>query len=310
MATPGTIGSEFQVNTYTNINQQNSTLTALNNGDFVIIWQSDGQDSSNFGVFGQRYNVDGTAIGAEFQVNTYTTNYQSSATITALSDGGFVVAWNSFLQDGSGTGIYGQRYNANGTPNGAEFLVNTYTLTHQSNPTLASFEDGGFVIVWASLGQDGSGGGIYAQRYLENGAVNGTEFQVNTEVADHQSDASATGLADGGFLVTWNSNLQDGSGYGVFGQRYNANGTPNGSEFQVNTFTTFNQSSPAITNLGDGGFVIIWNSVSQDGSLFGVFGQLYHADGTTNGAEFQVNTYTTSNQYNSSVRIWQMAGLL
>jgi|GEM_PF-7074778 len=34
-------------------------------------------------------------VGGEFRVNTYTTGDQDSPTITALSDGGFVVSWMS-----------------------------------------------------------------------------------------------------------------------------------------------------------------------------------------------------------------------
>ena len=44
-------------------------------------------------------------------------------------------------------------------------------------------------------------------------------------------------LAGGGFVVTWTSDGQDGSGYGIYGQRYAADGTAVGSEFRVNTFT-------------------------------------------------------------------------
>ena len=43
-----------------------------------------------------------------------------------------------------------------------EFLVNTYTTSGQSAPSLAMDSAGDFVAVWSSYGQDGSGSGIYA----------------------------------------------------------------------------------------------------------------------------------------------------
>ena len=58
-------------------------------------------------------------MGSEFRVNTYTSNDQLYSSVTALADGGFVVTWSSYGQDGSGYGIYGQRYAADGTPVGA-----------------------------------------------------------------------------------------------------------------------------------------------------------------------------------------------
>ena len=53
-----------------------------------------------------------------------------------------------------------------------------------------------------------------------------------------------TALSDGGFVVTWTSDGQDGSGYGVYGQRYSSTGAAVGSEFQVNTATLHDQLRP------------------------------------------------------------------
>jgi hypothetical protein len=52
--------------------------------------------------------------------------------------------------------------------------------------------------------------------------------------------------ARGGFVVVWQSFSQDGSYFGVFGQRYDSNGAASGSEFQVNTYTARDQSAAAV----------------------------------------------------------------
>ena len=109
-------------------------MTALAGGGFVVTWTSDGQDGSGYGIYGQRYAPDGTAVGSEFRVNTFTANNQHWSSVTALAGGGFVVTWTSLGQDGSGYGIYGQRYAADGTAVGSEFRVNTFTTDHQSYP--------------------------------------------------------------------------------------------------------------------------------------------------------------------------------
>ena len=49
-------------------------------------------------------------VGPEFLVNSYTPNFQGESSVAGLSGGGFVVAWESYLQDGSQTGVHGQRY--------------------------------------------------------------------------------------------------------------------------------------------------------------------------------------------------------
>jgi len=134
LQTTVSLRGEFQVNTYTTNSQSGPSITALNNGGFVITWQSIGQDSDgSTGIYAQRYDASGNNVGAEFQVNTYTSDNQSSPSTTALTDGGFVVTWMSYNQDGSGYGIYAQRYDADGNTQGSEFQVNTYPKHHRTD---------------------------------------------------------------------------------------------------------------------------------------------------------------------------------
>ena len=296
-----TLGSEFRINTYTTIDQASPAVTALRDGGFVVTWQSNGQDGSGYGIYGQRYTSSGATVGSEFRINTYTTTDQASPAITALSDGGFVVTWNSNGQDGSLTGIYGQRYASSGAIMGSEFRINTYTTGNQQFPAITSLSDGGFVVTWQSSNQDGSGFGIYGQRYASNGATVGSEFRINSYVNSSQQSPAITALSDGGFVVTWQSLAQDGSGYGIYGQRYASNGATVGSEFRVNSYVNSSQQSPAITALSDGGFVVTWQSLAQDGSDYGIYGQRYASSGATVGSEFRINTYTTDQQMNPAI---------
>ena len=80
--------------------------------------------------------------------------------------GNFVVVWTS-EQDGSNTGVFGQRYDSTGAPLGPEFRVNTYKTDSQALPAAASDGAGNFVVVWTSYGQDGSNAGVFGQRYKE-----------------------------------------------------------------------------------------------------------------------------------------------
>jgi hypothetical protein len=292
---------EFRVNTYTTLSQSNPAITALSNDGFVVTWESNSQDGSDLGVYAQRYDAAGLAQGAEFRVNTYTTGNQGLVATTALSNGGFLVTWTSSLQDGSSLGVYAQRYDAAGAAQGAEFRVNTYTTGDQRNPAITALGNGGFVVTWQSDSQDGSAAGVYAQRYDAAGLAQGAEFRVNTYITGDQHNPAITALSNGDFVVTWNSNLQDGSTSSVYAQRYNAAGAAQGAEFRVNTHTTGEQTIAAITALSNGGFVVTWSSNLQDGSGFGVYAQRYSAAGVAQGAEFRVNTYTTGQQYNSAI---------
>ena len=294
-------GSEFRVNTYTTGNQGNPAVAMDADGDFVVTWESYGQDGDDNGIYGQRYNAAGVAQGPEFRVNTETFGDQESTSVAMDADGNFVVTWESYGQDGYGDGVYGQRYNATGVTQGSEFQINTYINSDQAEPSVAMDADGDFVVAWESYYQDGDIFGIYAQRYNAAGVAQGSEFRVNTYTVSDQENASVAMDADGDFVVTWQSREQDGGYYGIYGQRYNAAGVAQGSEFRVNTYTTSDKQNPVIAMGADGDFVVAWQSSDQDGDGRGVYGQRYNANGVAQGSEFRVNTYTTDNQRNASV---------
>ena len=295
---PTLIGGEFQVNTYTSNYQTQPSTTMLNDGGYVVTWHSGHQDGSDYGVYGQRYDNAGSEVGGEFLINTFTDNEQSRPSVAALADGSFVVTWQSWLQDGSSYGVYGQRFDASGSPAGNEFQVNTFVVGGQFDPSVAALSDGGFVVTWAGQGQDGTG--IIGQRYDASGNPDGGEFLVNTISAWQKTDPVVVANGDG-FVVTWTSLNQDGGGKGIFGQRFDATGTKAGAEFQINTYTAGGQQLQSITELSGGGFVVTWHSNQQDGDGWGIFGQRFDASGNAAGGEFLVNSTTTNHQADPSV---------
>ena len=301
LAQPIPVGGEFRVNTHTALSQANAATAMDSDGDFVIAWQSYGQDGSGFGIYAQRYNNAGVAQGPEFRVNTYTTDHQESPAVSMDSDGDFVITWQSRGQDFSIWGIYAQRYNCGGVAQGSEFRVNTYTMNNQTLPSVAIDIDGDFIITWASKDQDGQFEGVYAQRYNSAGVAIGSEFRVNTYTLGVQTSPCIAIDNDGDFVVSWLSSDQDGSTPGVYAQRYNSAGMVQGSEFQVNTYTIDTQAFPSIAIDSDGDFVITWESEGQDGSNYGIYAQRYNNTGMVQGSEFRVNTYITDHQGYSSI---------
>jgi hypothetical protein len=269
-----------------------------------MVWASEFQDGYGFGLFGQRYSSAGLAQGSEFQINTYTTDDQEFPAIAADADGDFVVVWRSVNssgadQDGSSSGVFGQRYNSAGMAQGGEFQINTYTTLDQANAAVAADADGDFVVVWQSRDQDGHYDGIFGQRYSSAGLAQGGEFQVNTYTTSSQRLPTVAADADGDFVVAWQSFLQDGSDNGVFAQRYSSAGAAIGGEFQVHANTTGTQGSPAIAADVDGDLVVVWQGSPDPGT--GVFGRRFTSAGTPLGGDFHVNAYTPHAQRNPTV---------
>lgn len=293
------VGEEQQVNTTTTGRQTGASTTLLAEGGWLVTWTSWNAVGDDSEIYQQRYDADGATVGGETRVNTHVTSWQSDPLVTSRADGGWVVAWISNNQDGSGTGMYQQVYDADGNTVGGESLVNSNTSGDQGgNPTITTLADGGWVVIWTSGGQDGSFGGIYQQRYDADGGTVGEEIQVNTYTSGDQSllGNGTVSLATGGWVVTWSSSGQDGDSSGVYQQAYDANGDPLGAETRVNTYTGSTQLPRTVIALADGGWVQFWVSDDQDGSDYGVYQQVFNADGTAQGQETLVNTTTSGNQ--------------
>ncbi|WP_187371500.1 calcium-binding protein [Methylobacterium oryzihabitans] len=250
--------------------------------------------------------------GSEFLVNTITQGEQRNSKIANLTNGGFVISWEDHSGQGGDTNrtnIKGQIYNATGVKIGSEFLVNTTTSEFQLRPEITGLTNGGFVVSWedSSLqGGDSSSLAIKAQIYDANGTRSGSEFLVNTITPGAQQNSTITGLANGGFVVSWED--QSGVGtdraFGLKAQIYSSTGTKIGGEFLVNTITQGSQSSPNITGLTNGGFVISWTDNSGQGgdaSGLGVKAQIYDPTGTRVGTEFLINTITDGDQRASTI---------
>jgi hypothetical protein len=268
-------------------------------GNFVVVWG--GSYPAPLGVFGRRFDAAGAPLGAEFRVASASFN---PGDVAMHPDGRFVVtgiAYN-YLGD-EDIGGWARRYAADGSPLGGPFLVNTYTTRAQQLPQAAFDGAGRFVIAWYSNTQDGSGYGVYAQRYAADGARLGGEFRVNSYTTEDQMFVAADAAPEGDFVVTWSSFGQDGSGRGVYAQRYDGSGAPRGGEFQVNSYTIFDQTSPVVAVAEAGRFVVAWSSFSQDGSSYGAFAQRFEESGARLGAEFRVNVFTPGVQATSDVAV-------
>jgi hypothetical protein len=293
----GLLGSELIVNTYTTDDQQLPSVTCGGGGDFVVVWESRGQDGDDYGVVGRSFDSSGAARGGEVAINTTTTDRQREAATCSDATGNFVVVWQSYDQDGDGYGIFARRFDSSGAPRGSEFQVNTFTDYSQEHPAVACDADGDFVVVWDGGEQDGDGYGIFGQRIDRNGAKAGAEFRVNSYTTGTQQWPVVAATAGGDFVVVWESyDDQDGDSYGVFGKRFTAAGAAQGSEFQVNAFTPYSQQKPALGIGANGEFTVAWSSPDAgDGS--DVFARHFTAGGVPVGtSEFRVNTYTAGDQ--------------
>jgi len=291
----GPVGFEFQINSVTTGVQLAPAVAADGAGNFLVVWASN-LDGSDLGISGRRFDSAGSAVGSEFQVNSFTTSIQRAPAVAVDGLGRFVVVWTSIDQDGASWGVFGQRIDAAGNLLGSEFQVNSYTTSIQFVPAVTADAAGDFVVVWPGYNQDGPGWSVFGRRFNSGGTPMGSDFQVNSYTTGDQNYPEVAANGAGDFVVVWQSAPQEGPSYGVFGQRFNAAGSPLGSEFHVNSYTTYAQDRCDVAADGAGTFLVTWGGNVQDGSFGGIFGRRYSPAGVAVGDEFQINAFTTGGQ--------------
>lgn len=303
-STGNPLGSEFRVGLDGGFGASVSGAGTLG---FVVTWSGAARR-----VQSRRFAADGSPLGAQFEVDASAYS-QIVGSVGSASNGDFVVVWSSYGSSGTDISSYsvqGRRFASDGNPRGATFQVNTHTTGGQGAGPVAVSPAGDFVVVWTSegsSGSDASGVSVQAQRYSSNGGALGAEFQVNTYTTDSQRFSSVVAMADGSFVVAWESlgsAGDDSSSYSIQAQRYASDGAAQGGEFQVNTYTTGAQQNPSVAAAEDGRFVVAWNSDGGNGtdtSDLSIRAHRFASDGSRIGQEFQINTYTTDRQWVPSV---------
>ena len=203
-------GGPVQVDASHAEQSQNAPVTtALSNGGFVVVWTSN--DAAGLGIFGQRFDASGHAVGTvEFAVNTTTAGDQTSPVVTALNNGNFVVAWLS------GGDIFAQTYDASGVKVGSQLTLNS-AASNAQHEAITALADGGYLVTWTD------GATVFGEHFTASGSPSGSQFTVGTTVAGGAS--SVTALSGGGFLVTWT-----GSDTHIHGQQFDATGATVGPE--------------------------------------------------------------------------------
>jgi Ca2+-binding RTX toxin-like protein len=295
-------GGDMLVNTQTAFNQSAAAVAVTQSGGYVVVWTDSsliGGDSSGSGIKAQRFDGSGNKLGGEFLVNTTTAAAQATAAVATLSSGRFVVTWTDFSATGGDTSsraIRGQLFEANGTPVGSEFLVNTQTAGIQEGSAVTELAGGGFVVSWADssgIGGDNSGSGIKAQLFDTAGAKVGGEILVNTTISGSQIQPSMISLPGGGFAAVWTgTTVVNGTPVGrAWLQLFDSAGSKVGGEQVVSDTPVLNMLTANITALASGGFMVTWaqqESFAPGPASFDIMGQTFDAAGARVGGNFGV----------------------
>jgi VCBS repeat-containing protein len=196
------VGGDFKVNASSSfLGSHSPVVTALEDGSFVVVWRSDGDEigTTSFGITGRVFSSTGVAVGDEFAVNTEITGDQNFPNVAPLDGGGFVVTWTAYetrvdTVDGveiveTVSVLKGQVFEVD--PDGAVLVADGQYSDLPDLKVTDPNHDTILVTLWSDDGE--IGGIIDADNDASNGVqVVGTAREVNAALAN------ATFMADGG----------------------------------------------------------------------------------------------------------------
>ncbi len=183
---------------------QSPDVAVLPNGDLVVVWAD--YRNGNWDIYGQRLQPDGTAVGANFKINSGVgVNQQHAPRVAGLSDGGFVAVW--YDNQSGDDDIYGQRYASTGTTLGGNFKINDDNTTkRQVSPVVAADGNGRFFVAWVDYrnGVYPANPDIYLRRYDAAGSPLGASVKINPSSDETpQKEVSLCSDRMGNLGVVW-----------------------------------------------------------------------------------------------------------
>ncbi|WP_165671585.1 Ig-like domain-containing protein [Metapseudomonas otitidis] len=304
------IGNEFLVNVVTAEYQGRPSVITLSDGTFVVGYHSWENDrtivrTQRFGyTHDESGNITGTTrIGGEKLIDRAGFKYNNAVKLTAMDDGGYLAVWQGRTGDDKPWQVVAAQYDAAGKQvPGSEAVL---SAGFSQNPNVAStaiaatIDDGRVVITYA---KETTVADIYFRIYDPKSQTYGNEVRANQTTNGLQGTPSASKLANGNFIVTWDSydtNGPDQSGSGVWARIYSPEGTPMGNEFLMNTFTPNIQKRPVTVSRPEGGFVAVYSSQADSApgqGSFGIYLQFFDDAGNRVGQEMRVNQLVYGDQ--------------
>jgi hypothetical protein len=190
-------------------------IAALPAGGWVVVWG----EIKDGNVYAATHDATHEGVPFVASGDGYAASIDTAAPlphVAALANGGFVVAWDSYMNDPHGfsiSDVYFQVFDNAGQAVGAVTQANVASGGGRYDAAVAALSGGGFVITWQ--GADGDGDGIFGRRFgLDGGALDQHEFAVSQQRAGDQSNADVSALAGGGFVAAW-VDTSAGGGVGV-----------------------------------------------------------------------------------------------
>ncbi|MEM9737557.1 MAG: hypothetical protein AAF770_00435, partial [Bacteroidota bacterium] len=275
-------GDEFPVNTDTSFDQILPDVATFSDRSFIAIWED------FFGISGRIMRSNSSEIISQFTVSLPSSILDYAGSVSSFSNDQFVVCWAAI--DGISSVVRLQLFYKNATRIGIPIDVASYPNGDPIHTAIVTFASGEFAVAWSATGgSDTNSYGVYTQVFANNGTALGAILQANNYTTMAQQVPRLTAIpSTRNYVVTWESEAQDTSGFGTYATVISLDQQIIVSEFLVATSITDNQVSPNVVAFSDASFLIGWDSYDTTLGEYLFLGQFFYRNGTKKGLPFTI----------------------
>ncbi|MFG0241148.1 MAG: GC-type dockerin domain-anchored protein [Phycisphaerales bacterium JB054] len=293
--------AEFRASTYAPSAQEAPAMSVAPDGSFAVVWASRRQQQGRYGVYLQRFDDRGVAIGTETPLNIWTGSHVMAPAIDFAPDGSAWAVWQSSGQDGWGGAIIARQFDAQGV-GGSEILVNEHAEGEQYSPVVVALPDGGAVIAWNSAQPDRDEHVSFRVLGADGSARTG-EVPLDAGPTLRTTTPSLAAGPDGSFAVAFASfDAESGLPAGVRVQTFSGAGEPLAAPVCVSRPGAETPVEPSIAATADG-YVLAWHDVLDNALGYDVLAARLDRAGAPIGAPTVVNTERAGRQNAAAVAV-------
>jgi hypothetical protein len=292
---------EWRASTYEPSAQHEATVAVDRDGRIITVWSSRRQNGGMSGVYAQRFDARGVALGRETAVSLWPAAQQSEPTVGVDALGHTWIVWQAFGQDGQAGSIIARRFDAT-FAGSSEIAVNQEVRGHQSQPVLAASPDGPVMIVWTSQGGPRDPGQVRGRIFAASGAPLTDEFAVSAAEGRAELTPSVAAGRDGSFAVAFSLFDSKLDPAGIRIQRISPSGERLGDELAVCGPERQSQIEPVIAATPSG-YVVAWLDAESDGDEYAVLARRLDLAGQPVSAPCVVNTTWRGTQSGPAIAV-------
>jgi len=277
------LGSEIQVNAFTDGHNYEQRVACFGDGGFVVVWHGPGdQKDIDDGIRAQVFDSMGIPVGSEIIVDSDPYYSQYSPKIVTLSEEMFVVTWER-CQFGGSSGsflftscedVVFRIYSSTGTPMSGVISAPTGYLGYQRrHPEIAQLTENSFILVWEIADIDFwvDGIALVGRVFSTNGTSISSE---STIVSDDIDSHTVIAFTENDIVVLYSRSLWVSPGAywdnDTFGTQLDAASMTATNPTVLNSKYTLRAATPLDSN----SFLVTWSSSTQ------VLLQRYKKDGS------------------------------